>query len=216
MRHDLRPLNAAVVKLGGSLAGTPQCAAWLDALAAWGSPLILVPGGGAFADCVRAAQAAMRLSDAAAHHMALLAMGQFGIALADHSDTFAVVASDDELDNTLRSGRIPVWLPEKMVLKARNVPACWEVTSDSLAAWLAAVYGVSRLLLIKSCDIKPPVSAFELAAAKIVDPAFPHFAAQAQAQVWVAGPASLAGAVPLLQAGGMPGSLITIGQEALN
>jgi aspartokinase-like uncharacterized kinase len=195
-----------IVKLGGSLAHTPQFAAWLEALAAWGGPLILVPGGGAFADCVRAAQGAMGFNDTAAHRMALNAMGQFGIALAAYSDGFTLAASRDELDSALSVGEIPVWLPEKMVLGASDVPECWEVTS----AWLAGTYGARRLLLIKASDVAAPGSVGDLAADKIVDPLFPRFAAQSHAEVWLAGPASLAGAAAILQRGGMPGIRVAL------
>jgi dihydroneopterin aldolase len=200
-----KSLSVTIVKLGGSLAYTPHTAAWLEALAAWGGPLILVPGGGPFADCVRTAQAAMGFNDKAAHRMALNAMGQFGIALAAYSDAFTLAASRDELDSALSVGEIPVWLPEKMVLGASDVPACWEVTSDSLAAWLAWTYGARRLLLIKASDLATPGSARDLAADNIVDPLFPRFVAQSDAEVWLAGPASLAGAASILQRGGIPG-----------
>jgi 5-(aminomethyl)-3-furanmethanol phosphate kinase len=198
-----------IVKLGGSLAHGPQCLAWLDILAEWGGPLILVPGGGPFADCVRAAQGAMGFADSTAHRLALIAMGQFGLALAAHSDAFTAAASPDELDRALVRGKIPVWLPEKLVLEVQQVPASWEVTSDSLAAWLAGTFGACRLLLIKSCDLSAPSSAGTLAARNIVDPAFPRFVAEAQVEVWFAGPESLAGAASILQGGGMPGSRIT-------
>jgi 5-(aminomethyl)-3-furanmethanol phosphate kinase len=200
-----KSLSVTIVKLGGSLAYTPHTAAWLEALAAWGGPLILVPGGGPFADCVRTAQAAMGFNDKAAHRMALNAMAQFGIALAAYSDAFTLAASRDELDSALSVGEIPVWLPEKMVLGASDVPACWEVTSDSLAAWLAWTYGARRLLLIKASDLATPGSARDLAADNIVDPLFPRFVAQSDAEVWLAGPASLAGAASILQRGGIPG-----------
>ena len=200
-----KSLSVTIVKLGGSLAYTPHTAAWLEALAAWGGPLILVPGGGPFADCVRTAQAAMGFNDKAAHRMALNAMAQFGIALAAYSDAFTLAASRDELDSALSVGEIPVWLPEKMVLGASDVPACWEATSDSLAAWLAWTYGARRLLLIKASDLATPGSARDLAADNIVDPLFPRFVAQSDAEVWLAGPASLAGAASILQRGGIPG-----------
>jgi 5-(aminomethyl)-3-furanmethanol phosphate kinase len=205
MPRNGRSPCVTIVKLGGSLAHTPQCAAWLEALAAWGGPLILVPGGGPFADCVRAAQGAMGFDDAAAHRMALMAMEQFGIALAAHSDAFTLAASCGELDSALRNGKIPVWLPAAMVLGAPDVPASWEVTSDSLAAWLAWVYGARRLLLIKARDPAASVTARGLAADKIVDPLFPRFATQSGAKIWLAGPASLAGAARILQCGEMPG-----------
>ncbi len=208
MPHNAPESNLTVVKLGGSLAFTSGCAAWLDLLVNWGSPLILVPGGGPFADCVRKAQSAMGFDDFVAHRMALVAMGQFGIALAAHSDAFTAAATRDELDCALAGGKIPVWLPEKMALGAAGVAASWAVTSDSLAAWLTGVCGACRLLLIKSLDIATPCLVTELAARKIVDPAFPLYAAKSHVAVWVAGPASLAGAASLLQCGGMPGSAV--------
>jgi 5-(aminomethyl)-3-furanmethanol phosphate kinase len=197
-----------IVKLGGSLAYTPQCAAWLDILEKWAGSLILVPGGGPFADCVRKAQSAMGFGDFAAHRMALIAMGQYGIALASHSGAFMLASGRAELDRALGCGKIPVWLPEKMVLGEEAVPASWEVSSDSLAAWLARACGACRLLLIKSLDIDS-CSVDELAVRKIVDPAFPVYAAKARATIWVAGPSSLVGAAPLLEHGGMPGSVVT-------
>jgi 5-(aminomethyl)-3-furanmethanol phosphate kinase len=205
MPPNRKSSSVTIVKLGGSLAHTRQFAAWLEALAAWGGPLILVPGGGAFADCVRAAQGVMGFSDSAAHRMALNAMGQLGIALAAYSDAFTLAESRDELDSALNAGEIPVWLPEKMVLGASDVSECWGMTSDSLAAWLALTYGARRLLLIKASDVAGSGSARDLVADKIVDPLFPRFATQSRAEVWLAGPASLAAAARILQRGGMPG-----------
>jgi dihydroneopterin aldolase len=179
-------------------------------LVAWGGPLILVPGGGPFADGVRKAQSAIGFDDAAAHRMALLAMEQFAIALAAHSSAFVLARSRDEMDGALAAGRIPIWLPSHMALDARDLPASWDVTSDSLAAWLAGTYGARRLLLIKSCDLMPPVSARELAEEQIVDPLFPSFAASSRAEVWLAGPSSLSGAVETLQRGEMPGAGVAL------
>ncbi|MGH8514956.1 MAG: uridylate kinase, partial [Gammaproteobacteria bacterium] len=121
-----------------------------------------------------------------------------------------LAASRDELVGSLSVGKIPIWLPETMVLEASDVPECWEMTSDSLAAWLAWTYGAGRLLLIKASDLAAPGTARDLAAARIVDPLFPRFAAQASAEVWLAGPASLAGAASILQRGGMPGVRVAL------
>jgi dihydroneopterin aldolase len=203
-------LSAAIVKFGGSLAHSPQREAWLKALLSWGGPFILVPGGGPFAIGVRRAQEAIGFDDVAAHRMALLAMEQFAIALGAHSNAFALAASRCEMDNALNAGKIPIWLPSAMVLGALEVPASWEATSDSLAAWLAGVHGARRLLLIKSRDAIGGASAQELAAEQIVDPLFPHFAARSKAEVWLAGPASLAGAAEILQRGGMPGAGVAL------
>jgi 5-(aminomethyl)-3-furanmethanol phosphate kinase len=203
-------LSVTIVKLGGSLAHSPRRTAWLAALAAWGGPLIVAPGGGPFADCVRAAQDAIGFDDIAAHKMALLAMEQFAIVLSTHSSAFVLAATLSEMDAALRGGKIPIWLPSRMALGAPDLPQTWDATSDSLAAWLAGAAGARRLLLIKSRDWPAPALARDLALNHIVDPLFPRFAAQSQAEVWLAGPASLPGALDILRNGGMPGAGVTL------
>jgi 5-(aminomethyl)-3-furanmethanol phosphate kinase len=203
-------LNVTIVKLGGSLAYSPQHDAWLAALASWGGPLILVPGGGPFANAVRDAQHWMGFDDIAAHRMALLAMEQFAVALGSYSEVFALAASRRDMDAAIRTKKIPIWLPSLMTLAAPDVPISWDVTSDSLAAWLAGIYAAPRLLLIKSRDLTGPISTGDVAAQDIVDPLFPHFAARSRAAVWITGPASLPGAAAILQSGGMPGISVTL------
>ncbi len=66
-----------VVRLGGSHAFSPLLRPWLAAIGAAAGRVVLVPGGGPFADTVRSAQAAMGFDDLAAHRMALLAMAQY-------------------------------------------------------------------------------------------------------------------------------------------
>lgn len=210
------PLALTIVKMGGSLALSAERAAWLNTLVEWGGPLILVPGGGPFADCVRRAQSAMGFDKQTAHQLALMAMGQYGIALAAHCGAFTLAATLDNIGLALCGGKIPVWLPEKMALAASEVPASWEVTSDSLAAWLAGICGASRLLLIKSVDLKAPSPAHTLAAKKIIDPAFPQFASASKAAVWLAGPAALAGAAAILQRGGLPGTSVILPSRSLH
>ena len=73
----------AIVKLGGSHATGPHLKDWLAAIAAEAGAIAIVPGGGPFADAVRTAQASIGYDDRAAHAMALMAMAQFGCALAE-------------------------------------------------------------------------------------------------------------------------------------
>lgn len=201
-------MSIFVAKLGGSLAFSPQREAWLAALTASVRPLILVPGGGPFAEAVRAAQAPTGFDDAAAHRLALLAMEQFAVVLAGHSDRFVLASSRGDIEAALEAAKIPVWLPSAMTLEAAEIPASWDATSDSLAAWLAGLVGARRLLLIKSCDLERPAAPSELAASKIVDPLFPRFAAQSRALVSIAGPASLPFAKEILKSGGAPGMVV--------
>ena len=66
---------------------------WLEIIAGNAGHVVLVPGGGPFADAVREAQPKMGFDDAAAHHMALLAMEQYGRALVSLNETLALASS---------------------------------------------------------------------------------------------------------------------------
>jgi dihydroneopterin aldolase len=205
--------DITVVKLGGSHAGTAHLDAWLDALAACGGRAVIVPGGGPFADAVREAQAGMGFDDAAAHYMALLAMEQFGLALASKRPGLRIAASRDDIGTALRVGKVPVWAPTAMALAAKEIPATWDVTSDSLAAWLAGHIGVARLLLVKHGAPSEPVLAAELAARGVVDPAFPRFLAASGTQGFIAGPEAYAAAGAAIRGGGAPGARIDLPQQ---
>ena len=201
-----------VVKLGGSLAGTALLDAWLAALAALagsGRPCVIVPGGGVFADAVRAAQGPMGFDDCTAHHMALLAMAQFGHVLASRCARCRLAATAAEIAAALDAGKMPVWLSSAMAGEAVDIPQNWAVTSDSLAAWLAGRIGARQLLLVKQVD-SVAASVTALVAGGIVDPAFPGFLARSGARAWIAGPGDLAGAPASLAKGDVPGLPITL------
>lgn len=165
--------DLTVIKLGGSHAFAPHLKSWLDAIARCAGRIVVVPGGGPFADAVRDAQPRMGFGDDAAHRMALLAMEQYGCALASLNARFVLAGSRAGIEGALDTRQVPVWLPTRMVLAAREIPWSWDVTSDSLAAWLAGVLGARRLLLVKHAAA--PMDARDLAARGIVDPAFPQF-----------------------------------------
>ena len=165
-----------VIKLGGSLADSDAAAALMRSLSARRpGRLIVVPGGAEFAKTVRRAQRRHAFDDRAAHHMALLAMHQYAIMLAALAPCFAVAESPPEFESAWQRELTPVWAPERMALAATDLPASWDVTSDSLAAWLAARTGAARLMLVKSCAVPEALrrDASALAAAGIVDAAFP-------------------------------------------
>lgn len=167
------PLPAEVVKLGGSLLASSRLAQLLGRLAQTGAPLVLVPGGGAFADAVRTEQPRLRLSDEAAHRMAILAMEQTAHALADIEPRFALCPDEAAIDGAHADGRAALWLPARLALDA-ELPAGWDVTSDSLAAWLAIRLSAARLTLVKSAPAAAPDGPPQLwAQAGLVDGHFP-------------------------------------------
>jgi dihydroneopterin aldolase len=199
--------SLTVVKLGGSLAFSDDLKPWLDALAGCAGHVVVVPGGGPFADAVRAAQPKMGFDDRAAHHMALLAMGQYGRALVGLREGLILVASVAAIDRAARDGRVPVWAPARMTLCAKDVPHSWDMTADSLAAWLAGKLGAERVLLVKQVDVSG-LQAHDLVARGIVDPLFPRFLAAAGAEASVAGAHDHAAAARAIRAGEPAGTRI--------
>lgn len=140
-----------VVKIGGSLLGSPELARWLELIAKFSDgQIIIVPGGGVFADAVREAQKRSKISDACAHKLAVLAMDQYGLLLANMCPLLATARTECEIDERTWQHRGIIWLPSTMVLADDTIPQNWDVTSDSIAAWLAQKLNAQQLVLVKS------------------------------------------------------------------
>ncbi|RWK37093.1 (5-formylfuran-3-yl)methyl phosphate synthase [Mesorhizobium sp.] len=200
-----RAVKPAVVKLGGSTADAAEMADWVAALAGSKLPIVIVPGGGRFADQVRETQIYMDFSDTAAHAMAILAMEQFAQIILDRDERLAPARSLEEMGRALDAGKVPVWLPSSLALPAPDIPASWDVTSDSLAAWLAGKLGANALLLIKQTGAFFGSDTIDsLAVRGIVDAGFAAMLPEGS-DVHLAGPKDAAGAGALLAAGNLPG-----------
>jgi hypothetical protein len=139
-----------VVKIGGAALGLP-----ID-IPADGRTLI-VPGGGPFADTVRDIDSRYGIGDDAAHWTAILGMDQYAFVLASLVRGATLVTSAPTGVN------LPVLAPYQWLRAADPLPHSWDVTSDSIAAWVASAVGAKRLLLVK------PVSQ----GARLVDRHFP-------------------------------------------
>jgi dihydroneopterin aldolase len=76
-----------------------------------------------------------------------------------------------------------------MVLDAEDIAPTWEVTSDSLAAWLGGRLGGGRLFLVKHARAPAGrTNVEELAALGIVDDAFPFYLRKSSLRAFVLGP----------------------------
>lgn len=176
-----------VVKLGGSLAASPALQGWLEVLAeAGGGRAIIVPGGGAFANQVRRAQRIWGFDDRTAHHMAILAMQQYGLMLTGLQGILGKASGLEGLQRLLKQGKVAVWLPSIEQLDKAAVPASWDVTSDSLAAWLAREMKAAHLVLVKSIPLDAPRKFVgSLWQEGLVDKAFADFIAEADFRTWL-------------------------------
>jgi aspartokinase-like uncharacterized kinase len=176
-----------VIKLGGSLLGSSELQAWLDLIAKHGDgKVVIVPGGGMFADAVRQAQLDTGISDHTAHQMAVLAMDQYGLLMKGLNDNLATAASELELAERGWQHRGIIWLPSKMVCADDDIPENWQMTSDSLAAWLAQKLNALHLVLIKSTlPTEREATAKTLAQQDLVDSCLADFIVDQTFDTWV-------------------------------
>ena len=187
MQHLIKGSSMWVVKIGGSLLGSPELEKWLEIFVKYSDGnIILVPGGGIFANAVREAQKLTKISDACAHKIAVLAMDQFGLVLANLNPLLATAKTECEIDERTWQHRAIIWLPSHMVLADDSIAQSWDVTSDSLAAWLAKKLNATQLVLVKSD--KPNESQLclkQMTADGVVDEAFREFTLNSNFKRWM-------------------------------
>jgi len=142
----------AVVKLGGGvLARVEQFSAVLAVIAAAATArrLLVIPGGGPFADTVREVERRLPLPDDAAHWMAILGIEQYAHLIATRLPGGVLVDGPSQIAGALQGGQVPVLAPYRWMRAADPLPHSWDVTSDSIAAWIAGAVGARRLVLVK-------------------------------------------------------------------
>lgn len=143
------------IKAGGSVDEEPGALSrLLDVMAelAPKTPIALVPGGGAFADFVRARCAERSTRDNTAHIQAVLSMAQYGYDIVGRLPAAQPAHDIREVEEAFQRGRIPVFIPYPWILEADDLPSNWSVTSDTIAARFCAMIGARKLVLLKSVD----------------------------------------------------------------
>ena len=175
-----------VVKLGGSLIGSPALKGWLDTLVQFGDgKVVIVPGGGLFADAVRAVQSKTGANDETAHQMAVVAMDQYATLMRGLNPELALASSELEIAECGWQHRAIVWRPSPMVLADEDLPQSWDLTSDSLAAWLANKLNAEHLLIVKSIASPAGSSVADLVANGTLDPCFPGYVSNKSFKTWL-------------------------------
>ncbi len=178
----------SIVKLGGSFVASTALPDWLRAVERAAGRVVLVPGGGPFADAVRVAQQVMGFDDVAAHEMALLAMTQYGRALVSLGRGLVMAESAAAIRAAVAAARVPVWSPVASALRGAGVAESWSVTSDSLALVLARELGAARVVLVKQRAATPDADPALLAQEGLVDQAFPAQCAAFAGELRIVGP----------------------------
>ncbi len=109
-----------------------------------GYSILIVPGGGVFADSIRSISEKCSISDDAAHWMAILSMEQYAYYLIDKTDVNVI-----ENINEIPSG-VSLLLPYRFLKESDRLPHSWDVTSDTIGAWIARK---TRSRFVKVTDV---------------------------------------------------------------
>lgn len=112
--------------------------------------LLIIPGGGLFADHIRSMDSRFHFSASSSHRMAILAMDQYGLFL---SELMLGAKLVQELGDAKKAG-YAILLPSQLLFRAseKMLPHSWDVTSDSIACYIAARAKAEKLLLVKDVD----------------------------------------------------------------
>ena len=148
-------MDATIIKVGGSLASYPEK---LRALCiklseiSTKQKLIVIPGGGEFADLVRNLDKRYNLSRVTSHRMATLSMDHYGFLLSDLMPRALTVNQLKNVQKVIDSGKLPVFLPSILLLSKDPLENSWDVTSDSIAVYIAGQLRISKVLLVTDVD----------------------------------------------------------------
>ena len=168
-----------VIKLGGSLLDLPDMAQRVAEFVATdgGSRALLLVGGGAAADIVRAFDRRFGLDEEDGHWLAVRAM-QLNAHLVAALLEAPLVVDPTQCEREWERRQLPVvdpllWL-EREEAHGQTVPHRWSFTSDSIAAHLARTLGAARLTLLKSDIPDSDCGTVRAAGLGVVDEDFPE------------------------------------------
>jgi aspartokinase-like uncharacterized kinase len=132
-----------LIKLGGSLINTARTIVkdLIEYANSTDETIIIVPGGSIFADTVRMVDP----GEDSAHWMAVLAMEQYGYYLADGTGARLIDSLEIPVPGTY------ILLPYRILKEKDELPHTWDVTSDTIAAWVAFQLGV-RFIKVTDVD----------------------------------------------------------------
>lgn len=140
--------TSVIIKIGGSIEESKNFHKLCNYIRSLSKRhiVIIIPGGWRFADCVRYLDDKYRLSNKTSHKMAVISMNQYGIFL---SDLIKLPVTDDI--NKL-SEKSVIFLPSKYILSDDSLKNSWDVTSDSITAYIAGKIGIKKIILVKDVD----------------------------------------------------------------
>lgn len=144
-----------VIKVGGSLTANPSK---LERLCAYIGEiqeqfaLVVLPGGGDFADLVRTYDGTFDLPKEITHKMAILGIDQFGLFLSSFLKKSRPTSELEDLKQMTKHDLIPIFLPATLLFQEEPLTPSWNVTSDAIAAYVASLLPTNRVIIVTDVD----------------------------------------------------------------
>ncbi len=151
-----------VVKIGGSL--FPDYAIELAKQLNNTNSLIIL-GGGEFANLIRKYDSTQNFSSDVTHFTAIDCMDIIAKLVNDKVDSTKLAFSIDEINEISDEGFTPIFVVSDFLKKEDPFECSWDVTSDSIAAYVAQIFNANRLIVtdvngIYTQEPKEPGSTF--------------------------------------------------------
>ena len=135
-----------VLKIGGSWITNPKLTTLIRRLdKKKKGKIIIVAGGGCFADSVRFAFKKTKMSEKLANTLALKSTEIFCSYLKNINKKLYLTT-----DKRFKENSLNVWLPSVILSNEKSFKRNWDSTSDSVAAWLSDNIKADGLVFIKS------------------------------------------------------------------
>ncbi len=166
-------------KVGGSLLDWEELPSRLQQfLNQLNSPVVLLAGGGKCADIVRRWDQLFNLGEEFSHQLAIESMSLTASLLTTIVPKSCLVKNQKQLEAAFINGQIPVldaagWLEQLEATAPVKLPHTWNITSDSIALWLAAEIGMERLILLKSVNYPVGINLKTASSKGLIDVGFP-------------------------------------------
>ena len=114
--------------------------------------IIIVVGGGCFADAVRLVYSGNQMSEKTGHFLALKGTEMFAYIIKEINESILLTNNIESLK--VIDQKLKVWMPSEVLKNETSFECSWESTSDSVAAWLHSKVKSNGLVFVKSLIFK--------------------------------------------------------------
>ena len=141
-----------VLKLGGSWLKNRKLKDLLQNLILYNnSDIVLVVGGGVFADAVRLSQKFLKFDDKFANYLAIKATENYAESI---NSLFPEIKLTKNLNELKKKDGLKIWLPGKTLKNESTFTKNWNSTSDSIACWLGRKISAKGVIFVKSLNFE--------------------------------------------------------------